>query len=125
MGIFCTLVQEPGQKPGRRLIKKDVTTPLTFRLSLYSGHVTSCDTLLEECNRHRNLLASGECQRWYMWGGVRRIQLTDGRLKGTFFLPKGKILVEINEIATLIMNANVSSLLVHLLVHSYYVKKGR
>ena len=93
MGLFCSLIQEPGQEPGRRLLKKDVTTPLHFTLSLFSGHVTSCDEFFRDSHLKKDLLASAECHRWYMGPGVRRTPLTGLRQRGTLFVPKGEHLV--------------------------------
>ena len=90
MGLFWSMKQTPGQAAGRRLVKKDVTTPLVFDLTLISGHVTE-SALFGERSRSDGVLASGRCQRSYMADGVQRRPLVHPRLKGTFFIPEGKL----------------------------------
>ena len=90
MGLFCSLIQEPNQAPGRRLIKMDVTTPLDFEVTLYPGHLAS-ESQVFGPNRP-TALASSRCQRWYMGPGVRRIPIRVNRVKGTMFIPAGRAL---------------------------------
>ena len=86
MGLFWSMVQAEGQKPGLRLMKRDVTTPFTVELSLLDGHhhVTG-DAILEKSR----VLASDVASRWYMDAGVVRIPVRTGRIRGALFLPRG------------------------------------
>ena len=88
MGLIWSMVQQPGQSPGRRLIKLDVTTPLVTTLAVFAGAVDGAETLSSEY-REKYCLASCTCERWYMAEGVERIPITGGRLHGTLFIPQG------------------------------------
>ncbi|XP_066271828.1 acyl-coenzyme A thioesterase 2, mitochondrial-like [Branchiostoma lanceolatum] len=81
MGLFWSMQLSPGQKPGLRLKKKDVSTPFLVDIRVHDGHL---DVMGEE-----NLpwLATKTVERWYMGGGVKRIQVKEGRVRGTLFLP--------------------------------------
>ncbi|XP_066285304.1 acyl-coenzyme A amino acid N-acyltransferase 1-like [Branchiostoma lanceolatum] len=83
MGLFWSMQPSPGQKPGLRLRKKDVSTPFLVDFSVHEGHV---DMMREE-----NLpwLATTTVERWYLGDGVKRIPVREGRVRGTLFLPPG------------------------------------
>ncbi|XP_078586105.1 bile acid-CoA:amino acid N-acyltransferase-like [Branchiostoma floridae x Branchiostoma japonicum] len=84
MGLFWSMQPSPGQKPGLRLRKKDVSTPFLVDVRVHEGHV---DVMGEE-----NLpwLATKTVERWYLGDGVKRIPVKEGRVRGTLFLPPGE-----------------------------------
>ncbi|XP_014674582.1 PREDICTED: acyl-coenzyme A amino acid N-acyltransferase 1-like [Priapulus caudatus] len=84
MGLFCSLVPMPGQKKGLRLIKKDVTTPLTFELSVYDGihHIDDIDHTTP-------MLAFTSIERSYLAKGVSVQEINHGNIRGRLFLPEG------------------------------------
>ena len=87
MGIFWSMVQAPGQRDGLRLIKKDVTTPMTTNIAVYNDHL-SVDTIHSATPES---LCSGSIDRWYMGDGVKRVVVKHDRLRGVLYLPSGKI----------------------------------
>ncbi|XP_078139150.1 acyl-coenzyme A thioesterase 1-like [Centroberyx gerrardi] len=82
MGLLWSLRPVPGSRPGLRLRKKDVQTPMEVQVSVYQGHQT-------EGFGERAVLASVPMERWYMAPGVRRVVVTEGGVTGTLFLPPG------------------------------------
>ncbi|XP_078603919.1 acyl-coenzyme A amino acid N-acyltransferase 1-like [Branchiostoma floridae x Branchiostoma japonicum] len=84
MGLFWSMQPSPGQKPGLRLRKKDVSTPFLVDLSVHNGHLN----VMEEQNR--SALVTSRLERWYLGKGVERIPLKEGRLRGALFLPPGE-----------------------------------
>ncbi|XP_014674561.1 PREDICTED: acyl-coenzyme A amino acid N-acyltransferase 1-like [Priapulus caudatus] len=84
MGLFCSMLPVPGQKKGLRLIKKDVTTAMTFDIGVYDGvhHVTG--------TRHTTpLMSCGSVERSYLAEGVTVQEVEQGNIRGKLFLPKG------------------------------------
>ncbi|XP_069588724.1 acyl-coenzyme A thioesterase 1-like [Ranitomeya imitator] len=65
--------------PFRRLVKKDVRSPLRLRFSLHPGHGAPGALLLAEAAQERS----------FMGEGVRREPLREGRVRGSLFLPPG------------------------------------
>eukprot|EP00058_Branchiostoma_floridae_P000246 XP_002585734.1 hypothetical protein BRAFLDRAFT_72249 [Branchiostoma floridae] len=84
MGLFWSMQPSPGQKPGLRLRKKDVSTPFLVDLSVHDGHLD----MMEEQNPAA--LVTTRLERWYLGKGVKRIPLREGRLRGALFLPPGE-----------------------------------
>ncbi|XP_062317866.1 bile acid-CoA:amino acid N-acyltransferase-like isoform X2 [Osmerus eperlanus] len=82
MGLLWSLRPVPGSRPGLRLRKKEVHTPLLVRISVYKGHVS-------QGFGERAALASVVVERWYMAPGVSRVVFTEGAVRGTLFLPPG------------------------------------
>nr|XP_057943706.1 peroxisomal succinyl-coenzyme A thioesterase-like [Doryrhamphus excisus] len=82
MGLLWSLRPVPGSKPGIRMRKMNVQTPMVFTVSVYRGHGT-------EGFLDRVALASQVVERWYMAPGVRRIPVTQDDLSATLFLPPG------------------------------------
>ncbi|XP_033823798.1 acyl-coenzyme A thioesterase 5-like [Periophthalmus magnuspinnatus] len=82
MGLLWSLRPVPGSKPGLRLRKSNVETPLKVTVSVYQGHLT------EGFPEHR-ALAAVLVERWYMAPGVQRIPVTEHNLTATLFLPPG------------------------------------
>ncbi|XP_045892687.1 peroxisomal succinyl-coenzyme A thioesterase-like [Micropterus dolomieu] len=82
MGLLWSLRPFPGSKPGLRLRKVNVQTPMEVTISVYQGHQT--EGFMDQVP-----LASVVVERWYMAPGVRRIPITEGGLTATLFLPSG------------------------------------
>ncbi|XP_034443829.1 peroxisomal succinyl-coenzyme A thioesterase-like [Hippoglossus hippoglossus] len=82
MGLLWSLQPDPGSKPGLRLRKMNVQTPMEVVISVYQGQQT-------EGFKDQVPLGIVLVERWYMAPGVRRIPVTDRGLTGTIFLPPG------------------------------------
>ncbi|XP_067349414.1 peroxisomal succinyl-coenzyme A thioesterase-like isoform X1 [Channa argus] len=82
MGLLWSLRPVPGSKPGLRMRKMNVQTPMEVTISVYEGHQTEGFT-------DQVPLASVLVERWYMAPGVRRVPITEGGLTATLFLPPG------------------------------------
>ncbi|XP_020781911.1 bile acid-CoA:amino acid N-acyltransferase-like [Boleophthalmus pectinirostris] len=82
MGLLWSLRPIPGSRKGLRLRKMDVSSPLLYTISVYSGH-------LAEGFRDQTPLASVLTERWYMAPGVQRISIKQNTVRGTLFLPPG------------------------------------
>ncbi|XP_044048884.1 peroxisomal succinyl-coenzyme A thioesterase-like isoform X2 [Siniperca chuatsi] len=82
MGLLWSLGPVPGSKPGFRLRKVNVQTPMEVTISVYQGHQT--EGFVDQVP-----LASVVVERWYMAPGVCRIPITEGGLTATLFLPSG------------------------------------
>ncbi|XP_049928887.1 acyl-coenzyme A thioesterase 2, mitochondrial-like isoform X2 [Epinephelus moara] len=82
MGLLWSLRPVPGSKPGLRLRKINVQTPMEVTISLYQGHQT--EGFLDQVP-----LASVVVERWYMAPGVHRIPITDYGLSAVLLLPPG------------------------------------
>uniref|UniRef100_A0A7N8YLX9 Peroxisomal succinyl-coenzyme A thioesterase-like n=1 Tax=Mastacembelus armatus TaxID=205130 RepID=A0A7N8YLX9_9TELE len=82
MGLLWSLRPVPGSKPGLRMRKMNVQTPMEVTISVYQGHQT-------EGFMDQEPLAGVMVERWYMAPGVRRIPITEGGLSATLFLPSG------------------------------------
>lgn len=64
--------------PLRRLLKKDVRSPLLLRFSLHQAH-----------DPPGALLAAAAQERSFMGEGVTRVPVREGRVRGSLFLPPG------------------------------------
>ncbi|KAK3742756.1 hypothetical protein QZH41_018965, partial [Actinostola sp. cb2023] len=82
MGFIWSLKPEPDQRPGRRLMKRDVTKPYLVDLEVLDGHIDQIDNSYAP-------LCSLTIERHYMGVGVRRVTVHEGRIWGTLFLPPG------------------------------------
>lgn len=82
MGLLWSLRPVPGSKPGLRMRKMNVQTPMEVMISVYQGHQT--EGFVDQVP-----LACVVVERWYMAPGVRRVPITDGGLTATLFLPSG------------------------------------
>ncbi|XP_059191442.1 bile acid-CoA:amino acid N-acyltransferase-like [Centropristis striata] len=82
MGLLWSLRPVPGSKPGLRMKKINVQTPMVVKISVYQGHQT--EGLVDQVP-----LAGVVVERWYMAPGVVRIPITEERLSATLFLPSG------------------------------------
>ncbi|XP_070828602.1 peroxisomal succinyl-coenzyme A thioesterase-like [Chaetodon trifascialis] len=82
MGLLWSLRPVPGSKPGLRMRKVDIQTPMEVTISVYQGHQT--EGFMDQVQ-----LAGAVVERWYMAPGVRRVPITEGGLTATLFLPSG------------------------------------
>ncbi|XP_034145926.1 peroxisomal succinyl-coenzyme A thioesterase-like isoform X2 [Esox lucius] len=82
MGLLWSMQPVPGSRPGLRLRKMNVLTPMVVHISVYSGHVT-------EGFSKQSPLATVDIERWYLAPGVRRIDIRENGVKGTLFIPPG------------------------------------
>ena len=85
MGLFWSTLQEPGQRPGLRLLHRDVCSAQRWELRACSGHLNASELQTAEP------LCSAHVERWYLAEQVERIPLTQesaGRLRGVLFVPK-------------------------------------
>ncbi|XP_033102527.1 bile acid-CoA:amino acid N-acyltransferase-like [Anneissia japonica] len=87
MGLFTHMHPSPGQRSGIRLVKKDVTSPLEFDLTVYEGFLSKED-FYSETAKHIEL-AKTTLERWYMARDVERLEIKSGNIRGTLFKPKG------------------------------------
>ncbi len=85
MGMFWSMQPAPGQRPGLRYSKKDVTTPMDITLSIYQGHVNS-DAL-----NSMEPLTSTLVQKTYMGPNVERHKVHHKRIRGVVYKPKGTV----------------------------------
>ncbi|XP_072020507.1 acyl-coenzyme A thioesterase 1-like [Amphiura filiformis] len=83
MGMFWSMQLSPGQKPGFRYAKKDVTTTMDVTLSVYKGHL---NTEVLDCNEP---LATTLVQKTYIGPNVERLKVHHGRIRGMLYKPKG------------------------------------
>ncbi|XP_029008252.1 peroxisomal succinyl-coenzyme A thioesterase-like [Betta splendens] len=82
MGLLWSLRPVPGSRPGLRMHKLNVQTPMEVTVSVFRGHQT-------EGFKDQGPLVSVVVERWYMAPGVCRIPVTEGGLTATLFLPPG------------------------------------
>ncbi|KAK7891301.1 hypothetical protein WMY93_023264 [Mugilogobius chulae] len=82
VGLLWSLRPVPGSKPGLRMRRANVETPMTVTISVYQGH-------LSEGFSEHTAVAAVLVERWYMAPGVRRIPVTEYNLTATLFLPPG------------------------------------
>uniref|UniRef100_A0A4W5R6K0 Acyl-CoA thioesterase 19 n=1 Tax=Hucho hucho TaxID=62062 RepID=A0A4W5R6K0_9TELE len=82
MGLLWSMRPVPGSRIGLRLRKKEVHTPMLVHISVYRGHMS-------QGFKEQVALASVVTERWYMSPGVRRVDITEGGITGTLFLPPG------------------------------------
>ncbi|KAM8884209.1 bile acid-CoA:amino acid N-acyltransferase-like isoform 2-T2 [Synchiropus picturatus] len=82
MGLLWSQRPVPGSRRDLRLRKMNVTTPMPFHISVYSGHLTGGF-------QDQVPLASVLTERWYMAPGVKRVSVKEGNILGTLFIPPG------------------------------------
>ncbi|EDO47382.1 predicted protein [Nematostella vectensis] len=84
MGLLWSMMPETGQRKGLRLAKKEVTTPYKISLTVHRGHYKGDDVMFEG-----EAVCCTTFEKWYMGVGVRRIVITEGKIRATLFLPPG------------------------------------
>ncbi|KAJ8245533.1 hypothetical protein GJAV_G00271750 [Gymnothorax javanicus] len=82
MALLWSMTPVPGSRKGLRLRKKDVSVPMLVHISVYRGHIS-------QGFREVVPLACSVAERWYQAPGVRRVDVEERGVKGTFFLPPG------------------------------------
>ncbi|KAJ3612602.1 hypothetical protein NHX12_020870 [Muraenolepis orangiensis] len=82
MGLLWSMRPVPGSRRGLRLRKMRVDTPMTVLISVFRGHLT-------EGFGEGPPVASVVAERWYMAPGVKRIDVQQRGVIGTFFIPPG------------------------------------
>uniref|UniRef100_A0A8C1PA88 Acyl-CoA thioesterase 19 n=1 Tax=Cyprinus carpio TaxID=7962 RepID=A0A8C1PA88_CYPCA len=82
MGLLWSMRPVPESKPGRRFRKNNVQTPVKVTFSVYEGH-------LARGFKHHIPLTSATAERWYLAPEVQRVEVTEGEMKGTLFIPPG------------------------------------
>ncbi|XP_069765311.1 peroxisomal succinyl-coenzyme A thioesterase-like isoform X2 [Narcine bancroftii] len=82
MGLIWSMKLAPGGRQAMRLRKKDITIPFSVTLSVYDGWISN--NFDKEA-----VLALVVFERFYMAPGTVRLQIKEGRVIGTLFLPPG------------------------------------
>ena len=86
MGLFTTMIQNPGHRRGQRYIKLDVTSPQIVNFTVFNGHIT-----WDECHHATSkIIVCAEKKRWFLDKTVQREEIRYGKLRGTMFTPVGK-----------------------------------
>ena len=88
MGLFWSMGPLPNHAQDVRLVIKDVTKPLVINIAVFEGHVTPDDDTVAMTSLKP--LCVTAAQRTLMAPGVRRIEVREGRVRGTLFLPPGE-----------------------------------
>ena len=83
MGLFWSMVSAPGQRTGERLVKSDASTPFIFDISIYIEHI-SWESMWDD---EVKPVAKETVTRWYKGTNVKRIEIEEGQIRGTLFLP--------------------------------------
>ena len=86
MGLFWSYIPAKGQNIYHRMIKTDVMNPYDVTLSVWDRRMNAED-FDKEGQPTSESLCQYHLQRCYMKDGVKRIEMSEGRLKGTLFLP--------------------------------------
>ena len=91
MGLFWSMAPLPDHPQDVRLVIRDVTKPLVINIAVFDGHVAPSDDTVAMTSRKP--LCITEVRRTYLAPGVRRIEVREGWVRGTLFLPPGEFLV--------------------------------
>ena len=84
MGLFWSMLPEPNQMRGLRLMKRDVTSPYDVELAVFGGHFNAMDS--EQMASHKPL-AITTVERWYLAKLCRQSGSPGGRTVGDIFHP--------------------------------------
>ncbi|KAK6182152.1 hypothetical protein SNE40_009899 [Patella caerulea] len=83
MGFLASMVPAPGSKPSLRLAAKDVTSPHLVEISVLDGQLS-----LDELSTDKlKPLITNTINRWYMKKDYQRLEINEGRIRGTMFFP--------------------------------------
>ena len=69
---------------GIRLLPRNTQRPLSYEFQLYKGHIDHEAQLAANKS-----ISSTAIQRHFIHPDVERVDVRDGRLRGTMFIPKG------------------------------------
>ena len=90
MGLFWSMKLAPNQKPGLRLMKKNVTTPFIVEISVLPYHVDVSDRPTAQANA----ILKTVVERFYKAKDVKVVNVKEAdrltRVRGSLFLPPGK-----------------------------------
>ncbi|XP_070181675.1 acyl-coenzyme A thioesterase 1-like isoform X2 [Littorina saxatilis] len=88
-GLFWSMRPLPGHPQDARLVIRDVTKPLVVTIAVFSGHVTPDDDTVAMTSPAKPLCVT-RVHRRILAPGVKRIEIREGRIRGTLFLPPGR-----------------------------------
>lgn len=83
MGLFWSMVSAPNQRTGERLVKSNASTPFVFDISVYVEHI-SWKCIWDDKMKP---VAKETIVRWYKGANIKRIEIEEGQIRGTLFLP--------------------------------------
>ncbi|GAB1600355.1 acyl-coenzyme A amino acid N-acyltransferase 1-like [Argonauta hians] len=86
MGLFWSMEQVVGKHS--RIVSSDARKPLEYTISVHPGHILQGPESTLDSDVLLQPLATTTVQRHFMKPGVRRIEVEDGRLRGSLFLPE-------------------------------------
>ncbi|KAK7480356.1 hypothetical protein BaRGS_00028403 [Batillaria attramentaria] len=89
MGLFWSLAAVPGHPPNIRLMWKDVNKPCDIQLTVFSDHITPDERSVSRAAVEPTPLCTTTASRFIKAADVRRIEIREGRVRGTLFLPPG------------------------------------
>lgn len=95
MGLFWSLVPARNQKKGLRLLKRDASKPLAFRIVVIDGHRSNEDSPVDHQGK---MLVETVVNRYYQSRQVTVFAVRSGQLRGKLFLPPGLSTVPLLEI---------------------------
>ncbi|XP_076441664.1 acyl-coenzyme A amino acid N-acyltransferase 1-like isoform X2 [Babylonia areolata] len=88
MGLFLSMRPNPSGPQNVRFVIRRVETPVWYTLTVHQSHLSLKEVFQD--HSHCQPLASTTMQRQVLSGGVTRIPIKEGTLRGTLFLPPGE-----------------------------------
>ncbi|XDV25262.1 hypothetical protein PO909_029207 [Leuciscus waleckii] len=82
MGLLWSMRPVQGGQQGLRIRKRDVLSATLVQIAVYSGH-------LSQGFSQKTPLATNVIERWHVAPGVKRVNIREGEVQGTLFLPPG------------------------------------
>ena len=89
MGILWSLQPAPGQPKNTRMAINFVDRPGLITLNVYSGHLTMSQ-IYGQSQPTPESLATVQLERWFKSEDVTRIEVEEGNIRGSLFLPPGE-----------------------------------
>ncbi|PAA92827.1 hypothetical protein BOX15_Mlig030281g1 [Macrostomum lignano] len=90
MGLFWSLKQDPSQRTGLRLLRREAEIPLKYQLMALNGHVMWDELAGEQKPDSGHALCSIGLERTYLSDSVERLPIKFGRLRGALFKPRSQ-----------------------------------
>uniref|UniRef100_A0A1I8JAB4 Abhydrolase_3 domain-containing protein n=1 Tax=Macrostomum lignano TaxID=282301 RepID=A0A1I8JAB4_9PLAT len=90
MGLFWSLKQDPSQRTGLRLLRREAEIPLKYQLTALNGHVMWDELAGEQKPDSGHALCSIALERTYLSDSVERLPIKFGRLRGALFKPRSQ-----------------------------------